>query len=254
MLKLRIIPVLTFNGLALVKTRKFGTARMVGNPIQSARVYNSRGVDELVLLDIKATEQNRSLSLEIVKDVLKECYMPVAVGGGIKTIAQISELLKIGADKVVIKSAALSDPAFIKSAVDTFGAQCICIAVDVKRENETYLISHSGNNQILAADFISRMNDLNVGELMVTAVARDGEMSGYDLELAKFVRPLTNLPIIVSGGAGKPEDFLNLFQAADVQAAAAASIFHFTQYTPQDIKMLLDQNGLPVRFQSKWNS
>mgnify|MGYP001397649905 CR=1 FL=1 len=130
MLKLRIIPILSFNGFALVKTKQFSTARMVGNPIQAARVYNARGVDELVLIDIMASEQNRTLPIEIVKEVLKVCYMPVAVGGGVRSIEQISELLKIGADKIVIKSAAIINPKFIEEAVNIFGSQCICIAVD----------------------------------------------------------------------------------------------------------------------------
>src|ERR1700746_580058 len=135
MLKARIIPILTFNGFGLVKTKKFTNPRMIGNPVQAAKVYNSRGVDELVFLDIFATEQNRKINLKLVKDVIKECYMPVAIGGGIQNIEDINDLLKIGADKVVIKSKALTDIEFIKESVAFFGSQCITIAIDAINEN-----------------------------------------------------------------------------------------------------------------------
>lgn len=255
MLKLRIIPVLTFNGFALVKTKQFGAPRMVGNPIQAAKVYNARGVDELVLLDIMATKQSRSLPIEIVKEVLKECYMPVAVGGGIRSIEQISELLTIGADKVIIKTAAINDPAFIERAVQIFGAQCICIAVDAKRHGDQFIVHRHGEGElILVSEFVEQMNRIGVGELMVTSTDQDGMMNGFNAELAQFIRPRTNVPIIMVGGAGEPVHFLELFKAAQVEAAAAASIFHFTQYTPLDIKNLLNDHAFPVRFQSKWIS
>jgi cyclase len=130
MLKVRIIPILTFNGFGLVKTKKFTNPRMVGNPVQAARVYNSRGVDELVFVDIFASSQNRKVNLKLVADVIKECYMPVAIGGGIETIEDINNLLKIGADKVIIKTKALLDAKFIDEAVAFFGSQCISIAID----------------------------------------------------------------------------------------------------------------------------
>ena len=140
MLKVRIIPILTFNGFALVKTKQFAQPRMVGNPVQAARVYNSRGVDELIFLDIFASKQNRKQNLNIVRDVIKECFMPVGIGGGIKTIEDIQALLKIGADKVVIKTQALTNPDFILEASNFFGAQCITISADIKKQEDRYMV------------------------------------------------------------------------------------------------------------------
>ena len=141
MLKTRIIPILTFNGFALVKTKQFNNPRMVGNPVQAARVYNSRGVDELMFIDIFATKQNRKINLKIVKDVIKECFMPVGIGGGITTLEDINDLLQIGADKVVIKNVFFSNPEFIISAANFFGSQCISISIDViKKMNILFLM------------------------------------------------------------------------------------------------------------------
>src|SRR5687767_15081920 len=135
MLKVRVISILTFTGLGLVKTKLFSNPRMVGNPVQSARVYNSSGVDELAFIDIYGTRQKRNFNLHLVRDVIKECFMPVSIGGGIQSIADINDLLRIGADKVIIKSNALTNPQFIKDSVDFFGSQCISISVDAKKED-----------------------------------------------------------------------------------------------------------------------
>ena len=140
MLKLRIIPLLTFNGFGLVKTKQFLYPRMVGNPVQAARVYNSRGVDELIFLDISASLQNRKINLKLVADVIKECYMPVGIGGGISSIEDINNLLKIGADKVIVKTKALIDKTFIKQCVSFFGSQCISISIDAIKNGDNYSI------------------------------------------------------------------------------------------------------------------
>jgi cyclase len=249
MLKLRIIPILSFNGFALVKTKQFQHPRMVGNPTQSARVYNSRGVDELIFCDIFATRQNRPPPIPMLREILKECFMPVGVGGGIQTIEQISELLNVGADKVVIKSSAIRKTQLVSEAVRIFGAQCICVAVDIVNTANGYTVYDLDNSGITLAEFMRRMNDQGAGEFMVTAVERDGTMSGFDYELARAVHSMTKQPIIMAGGAGKPADYIELFSNAKVEAAAAASIFHFTQYTPLDIKITLAEHGFPVRHQ-----
>jgi cyclase len=248
MLKLRIIPVLTFNGFALVKTKQFKNPRMVGNPVQTARVYNSRGVDELMFLDIFATKQNRKLNLKLVGDVIKECFMPVGIGGGINTLDDINDLLKIGADKVVIKTKALTDLDFIKKAVDFFGSQCISIAVDTFPQKGEYFIKteESGNNVTLV-DFIQNMEECDVGEYVLNATDNDGMMNGFDLPLMNLVSNSTNKPIVAVGGGGTPQHFVDLFTNTKVSAAGSASIYHFTQYTPNDIKMELSKNHLPVR-------
>jgi len=247
MLKVRIIPILTFNGFGLVKTKNFLNPRMVGNPVQAARVYNSRGVDELVFLDIFASEQKRKINLKMVGDVIKECYMPVAIGGGIETIEDINDLLKIGADKVVIKTKALTDIKFIKQAVAFFGSQCITIAVDVIRKNDVYMIHNKIGLELTLDKFIEQMEGCDVGEYVLTSVDHDGMMNGFDIELIDQFTKVTNKPLIAVGGGGNLLHYSELFTRTKVEAVGSASIFHFTQYTPLDIKKELLTQGIPVR-------
>jgi len=238
---------MTFNGISLVKTKQFASSRTVGNPIQVARVYNSRNVDELVFIDIKATEQNRKINLLLVKKVIDECFMPVTIGGGIQTFEDINDLLHIGADKVLIKTIALEDPDFIVKAVKYFGSQCISIAVDVIFENGEYWIHQKNDEKLLMDNFIKKMNACNVGEFVVNAVHNDGMMSGYDLGLYEKVTQLTSKPIVAIGGAGTPSHFTELISTNYNGALAAASIYHFTQYTPQEVKKTLNKAQIPVR-------
>ena len=247
MLKVRIIPILTFNGFALVKTKQFENPRMVGNPVQAARVYNSRGVDELIFLDIFATKQNRKINLKVVKDVLKECFMPVGVGGGIQTLNDINDLLQIGADKVVIKSEAIKNPKFIKEASDFFGSQCISISVDVIKKNEKFVIHNDFDEQIDMLDFLHNMQSQGAGEILLNSVQNDGMMSGFDLNLIQEGINSVNLPIVCVGGGGNVSHFENLFLNTRCEAVGASSVFHFTQYTPLDIKLGLKENGKNVR-------
>ncbi len=247
MLKLRIIPVLTFNGFGLVKTKQFKNPRMVGNPVQAARVYNSRGVDELAFIDITASKQKRKLNLKLVGDVIKECFMPVTIGGAVSTIDDINNLLKIGADKVAIKSAALTDIEFIREAVDFFGSQCISIAVDGVKKEDNYYIHNELGIDMTVKDFIARMNVAKVGEFIVTSVDNDGMMGGFDPDLMVLVENCTNIPIIGSGGAGEPEHFSDLLSKSTIEAIGASSIYHFTQYTPNDVKYELEKHQKPVR-------
>ena len=247
MLKLRIIPLLTFNGFGLVKTKQFLYPRMVGNPVQAARVYNSRGVDELIFLDISASLQNRKINLKLVADVIKECYMPVGIGGGISSIEDINNLLKIGADKVIVKTKALIDKTFIKQCVSFFGSQCISISIDAIKNGDNYSIYNKLNLDITLDEFINDMNECNVGEFVVTSVDCDGMMNGFDLNLVNSVSTKTNIPIIVVGGGGNMMNFNQLFLNSTTEAVGSASIFHFTQYTPLDIKRELQKLNKPVR-------
>lgn len=247
MLKIRIIPVLTFNGFGLVKTKNFNNPRMVGNPVQSARVYNSRGVDELIFLDINASKQKRKINLNIVKDVIKECFMPVGIGGGINSIEDINNLLKIGADKVVVKTAAIENPIFIKQASEFFGAQCITIAVDAILNKSEYFIYNQGVTDIKVSDFTKKMEDLGAGEIILTSVDNDGEMNGFDCDLFKMIEKITNLPIVMVGGGGNLNHYEELFTKTNCEAVGSSSIFHFTQFTPYDIKLQLQKNGKPIR-------
>jgi cyclase len=247
MLKVRIIPILTFNGFGLVKTKKFANPRMLGNPVQAARVYNNRGVDELVFLDIFATIQKRKINLKLVAEVLKECFMPVSIGGGIKTIEDINDLLKIGADKVIIKTEALIEINFIKEAVSFFGSQCISISVDAFKTPEGYKIYNLLGVDKSLDEFLQQMIDCKVGEFVLTSVDNDGMMNGFDIELIKHVENITNIPVIAVGGGGNLEHYNELFSKTNVQAVGSASIFHFSQYTPLDIKNELKSISIPVR-------
>lgn len=247
MLKVRIIPILTFNGFGLIKTKQFANPRMVGNPVQAARVYNQRGVDELVFLDIFATEQNRKINLKLVSDVIKECYMPVAIGGGISSLQDITDLLKIGADKVVIKSKALTDETFIKEAVSMFGSQCITVAVDAVKSDLGYKVHNKLNLDVSMEKFISRMEVCEVGELVLNCVDKDGMMKGFDTELVNTVLNRTKLPVIAVGGGGEMKDYTELFSKTKIEAVGSASIFHFTQFTPLDIKNEIKKMNVPVR-------
>lgn len=247
MLKQRIIPVLTFNGISLVKTKQFQRARTVGNPIQAARVYNSRNVDELIFVDIKATSQKRKINLPIVKKVIDECFMPVTIGGGISTFEDINNLLGIGADKVLIKSKAIKDPTFITESVQYFGSQCISIAVDVILKENQYWIYNENKESYRLKEYLNEMIDCNVGELVINAVHNDGIQNGFDIELYKIVSSMTKIPLVAVGGAGTPIHFSDLASSGYRGGMAGASIFHFTQYTPLDVKQTLKSNNFSVR-------
>jgi cyclase len=173
--------------------------------------------------------------------------MPIGIGGAISSLQDINNLLKIGADKVIIKTKALTQPDFINQAANVFGNQCITIAVDAKKQNNEYKIFNKLNIDISLDNFIKQCEDLGAGEFIVNSVDNDGMMNGFDIELIKRVERLTYLPIVACGGGGKPEHYTQLFQQTSIEAVASASVFHFTQYTPDDIKRTLESIGKPVR-------
>jgi len=247
MLKIRIIPILTTNGFALVKTKQFANPRMVGNAVQAARIFNSRGVDELVYIDIFASKQDRKINLKTAKDVIGECFMPVGVGGGIKEIEDINNLLQIGADKVILKKQAIVNPDFIERAANFFGSQCISVSVEVVRNEYEYMIYNDLGIQIRLIDFVKKIQDMGAGEILLNSVDRDGMMNGFDINLVNIVQKISNIPIVVIGGGGDLEHYKVLFNETDCQAVGSSSIFHFTQYTPLDIKNELLKFGKPVR-------
>lgn len=246
MLKRRIIPVLTFNGLALVKTKKFELPRMVGNPVQAARVYNSRGVDELVYLDIMASRNKRKFNEKLTADVIKECFMPVAIGGGISEIEDMKRLFRLGADKVVLRQSAFEAPDLVKEAVYQFGSQAIVVALDVVSTNDGYKVCAFNKEQSLAS-FITQMEELEVGEYLVTSIQHDGTMQGYDLKIINKVLSLCTKPVVAIGGAGMPDHVVELFTKTSVDAAGISSMFHFRQFTPFDVKKALSHAAIPVR-------
>lgn len=248
MLKCRVIPVLTFSGLALVKTKGFASnARMVGNAVQAAKVFNARNVDELVFLDIYASDQNRKINLNMVRAIINECFMPVAIGGGIKTIEDIQNLLAIGADKVVLKNVILENPNFINEAASVFGNQCITLAIDAEKIGDTYFLYNRLNMDIPLISFLQEISAYNFGEIILTSVNNDGMMNGFDIQLVQLVEQLITVPIVATGGAGEPKHVMDLFSKTNIEAVGAASIFYFNRYTPYDLKKAIASVGKPVR-------
>jgi len=248
MLRHRVIPVVLLDGYSVVKTIEFDVRRNLGNPIAVARIYNTRNVDELILLDIGASKEDRHIDYFTIEDVASECFMPLSVGGGLKSCAEIEKVLKKGADKVVLNTAALKSPQIIKDASSNFGSQCIVVSVDVIVQDDTYTVfSHAGVK--FEQDVVSwcrQIEDLGAGELFLNSVNNDGKMRGYDIKLVKTVSAALSIPVIACGGASKPSDCADVIKAG-ASAAAAASIFHFTHYTPQQCREAMHEAGIPVR-------
>jgi len=251
MLKKRLIPIMLFKNDRLVKSIRFEEFRNVGNPIQMARVYNSRGVDELVFLDINATCEKRKPLLVFIKEILEECFMPLTVGGGIRNLNDIDDLLKIGADKVSINTAAVEDPSFVSEAAKRFGSSNIVVSIDAKRKPDSKyeVFTHGGHaaTGLDAVDFAKQAEEMGAGEILINSIDSDGMMGGYDIGLIHNVSSAVNVPVIGCGGAGKPKDFVDCVTLGGTSAVAAASIFHFTEYTPAMIKRHMKDQGLDVR-------
>lgn len=255
MLKKRIIPTLLWKNVGLVKGEQFDSWRRVGPVLPAVKVYNLREVDELVVLDIKATEENRDLYYDEIRQFSSECFVPLAIGGGLHSVEQIRDVLSAGADKVVINSAAYEDPELITRARERFGAQCVVVAIDAqKSENGYRCYSHSATRQkdIAPAEWAKKIQDRGAGEILLQSIDRDGTMDGYDLDLVKRVTKTVDIPVIASGGAGDYEDILEVIDDGKASAAAAASIFHFTEQTPLEAKKHLAKHGIPVRKSLHW--
>lgn len=249
MLRVRVIPIVLLDGYSVLKTIKFDIKRNQGNPIVISRIYNSRNVDELVLLDIDASKENREIDLHTVDAVTSQCFMPLTVGGGLKTIEDISKTLKAGADKVSLNTVIFEKPEFLKKAVEVFGSQCIVGSIDIKKNNkgEWTIFSHSNKKVNFTLDeMIDHLNKSEVGEILLNSVDLDGMMSGYDLDLIKYVSSKTNIPVIAAGGASCPHDCTLAVQSG-AAAVSAASIFHFTSHTPRTCKEDMDKHNIPVR-------
>ncbi|MEZ0391139.1 MAG: imidazole glycerol phosphate synthase subunit HisF [Pseudobdellovibrionaceae bacterium] len=247
MLRTRVIPVVLIDGYSVVKTIQFGVRRNQGNPITVARIYNTRNVDELILLDIDASEQGRSIDLFTIEDIASECFMPLTIGGGLRSVEDIRAVLEKGADKVVLNTAALENPELVRESSHYFGAQCIVGSVDIKKENDRYYVFSKG--QVIDRDpfeWIRKLQDLGAGEIFVNSVDLDGTMTHCDLELISKAVEVSRVPVIYAGGVASPSDFVAPIQKG-VSAVAAASIFHFTRWTPDFCKQELQKAGIPVR-------
>jgi cyclase len=251
MLKVRVIPTLLWKNLGLVKGVGFDSWRRVGPVLPAIKVYNSRDVDELVLLDITASREVRDPDHDSINDFSDECAVPFTVGGGIRNVDQIVLLLRSGADKVAINSAAYSDTALVSAGANRFGAQCIVASIDARRlGNGCYVcFSHSatvntGKNPV---EWAKELADRGAGEILLTSIDRDGTMTGYDRELIELVVGAVNVPVIASGGAGNYQHMIDVVKQAGASAVAAASIFHFTEQTPAGAKAAMRAAGIPVR-------
>jgi imidazole glycerol-phosphate synthase subunit HisF len=250
MLKTRIIPTLLWKDVGLVKGMKFDSWRRVGTVLPAIKVYNTREVDELILVDITATREGNDPDYDSIADFTAECFVPLTVGGGVKNLEQIKKLLRAGADKIAINSAAYSDPNLIQQAANLFGKQCVVVSIDARQlaEGQYECYSHSGTQATGQQPHIwaKTVAALGAGEILLTSIDHDGTMQGYDLELIRQVAASVNIPVIASGGAGNYED---MYQAivARASAVAAASIFHFTEQTPLAAKKYLENKGVPTR-------
>lgn len=250
MLKTRVIPCMLFNGLHLVKTTQFAQPRTLGNPVQFARVYNSRNVDELIFIDILASAEQREPAFDLIAEVFKECFMPLTVGGGIRTMAHVDRLMKIGADKIIINSEAIHNPAFITAVAQKYGSQCVVVAIDVKKENDKYYVFDGRgkrNTQQSLERWAQTVEARGAGELFINAIDRDGMMTGYDIELIENVSTAVSVPVIACGGAGSPGHVVEAVIRGRADAVSLASLFHYTEYTPQRVKEALAAAGVPVR-------
>ena len=250
MLKNRLIPCLLLKEGRCVKTVQFGEMRDTGSPVTAARVYDAQQADELIFLDINASKEGRSSLLDVVGRVAEECFMPLTAGGGIHTLQHIRDLLKVGADKVAVNTAAVERPDFINEAADRFGNQCIIIAIDVKKEQEKYTVyTHSGT-QRTELDVIAWAREAErrgAGELLINSIDRDGMMKGYDIPLIHAVTQAVSIPVIALGGVGTLADLAAGLRDGKASAVAAASIFHFGTYSITDVQNALREAGLPAR-------
>lgn len=251
MLKVRVIPTMLWKDVGLVKGTGFDSWRRTGTLLPAVKVYNTRQVDELILVDIMATREGRLPDYEVINDIAAECFVPFTVGGGIREVSHVRDLLRAGADKVCINTSAFGDPGLIRDAAAKFGAQCIVASIDAKRRpgGGFECWSHSGTRAtgVDAVEWARTVEGLGAGEILITSVERDGTMQGYDLDLVKAVAQAVKIPVIASGGAGKYEDMEAAVRVAGASAVAAASIFHFTEQTPLEAKTYLGGRGIPVR-------
>lgn len=252
MIKKRIIPCLDVKDGRVVKGVNFVGLRDVGSPVELAKRYNDENADELVFLDISKTQEGHGLMLDVIRETASELFIPLTIGGGIKSVDDIRQLLNAGADKVSINSAAIKNPELVKEAADTFGSQCVCVAIDVKYDStreDYYVYTHGGSKstEIKAFDWVKQVTDLGAGELLITSMDHDGVKEGFDISFLKEAVKLVNIPIIASGGAGNINHFTELFRQTDISAGLAASIFHNQEVEIKDLKETLNKEGFEVR-------
>jgi cyclase len=254
MLTKRIIPCFDVADGRVVKGIKFLNLRDAGDPVELARFYDAEGADELVFLDIKAAPHRRNTAIEMVRSIADQVFIPFTVGGGIRDTEDVRKMLESGADKVSLNTAAVEHPGFITEAAHRFGSQCIVVAIDAKAvEGGRWQVHTYGGvgggwaTELDAVEWAQRAVELGAGELLVTGMDSDGTEKGYDIELTKQISDAVTVPVIASGGAGRPEHLLDAIVKGKADAVLAASIFHFGTYRIRQVKKFLAQHGIPVR-------
>ena len=250
MLAKRIIPCLDVMNGKVVKGKSFVSLKYAGNPIKLAKKYNDEGADELVFLDITASYEKRRIMIEIVKKVANQIFIPFTVGGGISNIKDIRDLLNAGADKVSINTAAVENPQLIKEASEKFGSQCIVVAIDAKKKGNSWEVYIKGGREATGLDALKwakKVEKFGAGEILLTSIDKDGTKEGYDLELTRLISETVNIPVIASGGAGNLASISDVFRKGKADAALAASIFHYGEYTIKQVKEYLSKNNIEVR-------
>ena len=254
MLAKRIIPCLDVSKGRVVKGTNFVNLRDAGDPVQVASRYEKEGADELVFLDITASHEERDIILDVVSRTAEQIFMPLTVGGGIRTIDDIRSLLNAGTDKVSINSTACKNPEFVREAAERFGSQCIVVNIDPKRvdkNGEEFWEVHINGGRLPtgleAVEWAQTVEDLGAGEIVLTSMDCDGTKDGYDLEITSAVSEAVSIPVVASGGAGSPEHLADAIAIGKADAALAASIFHFGEYTIAETKQIMADRGIPVR-------
>lgn len=246
----RIIPCLDVKDGQVVKGTQFVSLRELGDPVQMAKDYSQSGADELVVLDISATDEMRETRLDLVEKIKEVISIPLTVGGGIRSLTDIEAVLERGADKVSMSSAAINQPELINQAVEKYGASRVVIAIDAKKQGQVWRVMARGGKENTGLDAIEWAKEIEArgaGEILLTSMDRDGVKSGYDLSLTKTIVDTVDIPVIASGGVGSPSDFVDVFKQTDVSAALAASIFHDKSYKISEVKQLCRENGVNIR-------
>ena len=250
MLAKRIIPCLDVKGGRVVKGTQFVNLKDAGDPVENARAYDEQGADEIAFLDITASHEKRDILLDVVRRAAEEIFIPLTVGGGVRRLEDIRNLLRAGADKVSVNTAAVKDPPFIEKASKRFGSQCVVIAIDAKRKGEGWEVYTHGGRVPTGIDGVlwaKQMEEMGAGEILLTSMDRDGTKDGYDIELTRTIAEAVSIPVIASGGVGTLEHLHEGLVLGKASAVLAASIFHYREYTISQVKSYLKERGVVVR-------
>lgn len=250
MLAKRIIPCLDMTEGKVVKGIQFVNFRDAGDPVKLAKEYDIQGADELVFLDITATVENRDILLDVVERTAKVVTIPFSVGGGIRTVSDMKTILRAGADKVSVNTGAFKNPKLISDCAKEFGSQCVVLSLDAKKVGKDFNVFINGgrtNTGVSAVEWAKKATKLGAGEILLTSIDTDGTKEGFNVELTRQVSQAVSVPVIASGGAGKLSDFVDIFKKGKADAALAASLFHFGEFTIQQVKDYLETKGIPIR-------